>query len=177
MPHCLGAPLAREMPEREESDMAQAEATSRLEKRLTSFSGARKEVLQQHADLRVLLRELCTVSAEGPGGAAVLRARLDTVRAVLHCHVLFEDMFLAPILEKLDAWGPVRLQLMRADHDRQSELLRSLEPDPVQSSEDLARLARNFADLVLADMAAEERDVLDSAALCDELVDVAPESE
>lgn len=157
--------------------MAQADAIGSSEKeRLSSFSGARAEVLEQHAELRVLLRELCGVAAETMQAAALLRALLDTVRSVFHCHVLFEDLFLAPTLEKLDAWGPVRLQRMRADHDRQVELLRALEPDPAQSTQELARRAREFADLVLADMAAEERDVLHSAA-SDELVDVAPEPE
>lgn len=165
---------------REVSDVLQTSMAEAVKRPLGFYADTRAQLLFQHQGLRALLGDLRAVAAGVLAGnhaaIPVLRMRLNTVCSVLHCHLIFEDTMLGPVLERLGAWGPLRLERMRAEHARQSELLASLAPDRARalSGEGLARQVCVFADRVAVDMADEERDLLDPAVLRDEAVDIAP---
>ena len=87
-------------------------------------------------------------------------------------HLSTEEALLGPVLERIDAWGPVRLELMHAEHAHQRAVLAVLRSDRAAAlaPQLLARRAIGLLDDIVADMDAEDRDLLDPKVLCDDVV-------
>jgi iron-sulfur cluster repair protein YtfE (RIC family) len=86
----------------------------------------------------------------------------------LRVHLAAEEELLGPILERLDAWGPVRLELLRSEHAHQRAVLRALHADRKLEPREMAKRARSLVADVLVDMEAEERDLLSENLLRDD---------
>jgi len=136
----------------------------------------RQTLHAQHQHLRTIIREVrqCALDVLGaePSDCADLRARIGELREDLEEHLLAEEALLVPVLERIDAWGPVRLDLLRAEHAHQRAVLSLLRSDragalpPAQ----LARRVLGLLDDISADMDAEDRDLLDPRVLRDDII-------
>ena len=139
-----------------------------------SHEERRTTLQRQHLQLRSLIatvREAAVAVLEG-ADAAELRLRIADLTTELQAHMATEEALLGPVLERIDAWGPVRLDLMRAEHAHQRgvmALLRSRGSDAL-APEPLARRTIQLLEEILSDMDAEDRDILDAKVLRDDLI-------
>ncbi|MFL5393697.1 MAG: hemerythrin domain-containing protein [Myxococcales bacterium] len=133
-------------------------------------------LLLQHKQLRERIVEvgeaasnvLACSEGELAGRAAELSRAVITFADDLNLHLAAEEELLGPILERIDAWGPVRLELLRSEHAHQRALLRTLHTDRSLEPRDMARRARSLVADVLVDMNAEEKDLLAEGLLRDD---------
>ena len=141
------------------------------------ISKVRAQVQAQHEVLRrqlVRLDGLARQVLDGDG-AAVMELRRQTVELELGLltHLAYEEKYLLPLLERLDAWGDVRVLEMRTDHARQREVL-ALAGDEATSAtvgpRQLGEMVRTLVADLLADMRREEEDLLHPDFLRDDLV-------
>ena len=130
----------------------------------------------QHRALRGLIAQVRR-SAVDVLDAAVessqeLRNQVNALRLELEDHLATEEALLGPVLERIDAWGPVRLDLMRAEHAHQRAILAVLRSDRAAAlkPELLARRVLGLLEDILSDMDAEDRDLLDAKVLCDNVI-------
>jgi len=134
----------------------------------------REVLLAQHQALRALIGAVRLVAEEHLASRATpseLIGCIGQLRAGLEAHLCDEEAYLVPVLERLDAWGPERLALLRAEHAHQRAVLAVLcGPSAPGVPEILARRALSLADDLLADMESEERTVLDARSLRDDMV-------
>jgi len=72
----------------------------------------------------------------------------------LRVHLAAEEELLGPVLGTIDPWGPVRLELMRAEHAHQRAVLEALRTDRALGPREMARRASDLTADVLADMEA-----------------------
>jgi len=137
----------------------------------------KRRILQaQHDLLRDLvarLREVAGRVGAEKAPSAALAEKVLRLRDALEVHLREEESFLIPILERLDAWGPERLRILKEEHVHQRALIAALCRNlPERPPEELAVRALGFADDLLADMALEERELLDPSVLTDEMIRV-----
>jgi hypothetical protein len=88
----------------------------------------------------------------------------------LRQHLDLEDTVLEPVLRRIDAWGEVRAQRLRADHVFQRAELRALEgriDGEMSRFAEMSQRVRKFVDALERDMEQEERDVLSAELLTD----------
>jgi hypothetical protein len=124
----------------------------------------RQELLtSQHDELRLLIAALRSTA-----GSVLAAEAADTLRLVRRLRRAVEDLELQfgahldaeeAVLERIDAWGPIRLELLRAEHARQRAVLAALrvaEGPP----HGIALRAASLAEDLLEDIDAEERDLL-----------------
>jgi len=125
-----------------------------------------RQMLEEHMELRLAIlhiREATTPAALA--AAAVLL--LDRLAA----HIDSEERALEPVLATIDAWGAERVRRLRQEHvaqRRDAERLRAELATPPDRS--LAWDVQPFVEALLADMAAEERELL--CALRDDTITV-----
>lgn len=139
---------------------------------------ARTEILAQHAGIREVLGDLDrltreVLSGQGPG-VIRLRAVVGGLRLQLERHLAFEEAHLVPVLKRADPWGPDRVKRLAEEHARQRRELATLEGDALATSDlrmTALALQKLIAD-VLTDMDHEERSLLVSDVLRDDLVAV-----
>jgi iron-sulfur cluster repair protein YtfE (RIC family) len=144
-----------------------------------SAEQARTQIFAQHETIRMLLRAAGTVADMAAGGsrrvADLLPHYVEMVRAALEAHLGYEDRLLLPILAADPPLGPERAQRLRAEHARQraelAVLARSAHEEVVAPGVVAQRL-RALIDAFLEDMAEEERVLLRSDMLRDDLVSV-----
>ncbi len=89
----------------------------------------------------------------------------------LRKHLDLEDRMLEPVLRRIDAWGEVRAQRLRADHVYQRAEMRAFESridTELSRYPEMSERVRKFADALERDMADEERDVLARELLTDD---------
>lgn len=135
----------------------------------------RRTTLQhQHRQLRsrISSTRIAALAADSGGPAEPLHEQILSLTEELQAHMATEEALLGPVLEKLDAWGPVRLDLMRAEHAHQRGVmafLRSKAASTLPGAE-LARRTLKLLDDILADMDAEDRDLLDARVLRDDVI-------
>ncbi len=138
----------------------------------------RQILMSQHDRLRTVIREVRQV-AEGllrredtRGDTTELRQQIGALRLEMESHLASEEALLGPILERIDAWGPVRLELLRAEHAHQRAILELLRSDRAAalSPQLLSRRLLGLLDDILTDMDAEDRDLLDARVLRDDLI-------
>jgi hypothetical protein len=144
---------------------------------MIGYDERRKLLVAQHEQLRILIAALRSVAgsvlaADETDSLRLLdRLRRATEELQLHfyAHLTTEEAILEPILSRIDAWGPIRLDLLRAEHSHQRAVLAALlkaEGAPYS----IARRAAGLAEDLLADIAAEERDLLAAELLRDDPV-------
>src|SRR5207245_2508532 len=71
--------------------------------------------------------------------AAVLAGAIATFSSELRAHLAAEEELLGPVLERIDAWGPVRLDLLRTEHAHQRAVLDASRTDRRLDARDIAR--------------------------------------
>jgi hypothetical protein len=129
--------------------------------------GARLRCLAQHEWLRVMLQQARTLARRLLAGEAVehaFEATLRRLREGYAAHNAFEQSVLEPMLRDVDAWGSARIARMVEEHTAEHEALEELLS---ASSTEVALRFDDFADLVDAHMAAEERTFLSTQVLHD----------
>jgi len=136
----------------------------------------RQTLHAQHRQLRAAIAEVrrCALELLGTESddCAGLRSRVGALGDELERHLADEEALLEPILERIDAWGPVRLDLLRAEHAHQRAVLALLRSDRAAALPSLllARRVISLLDDIATDMDAEDRDLLDPRVLRDDLI-------
>jgi iron-sulfur cluster repair protein YtfE (RIC family) len=137
-------------------------------------SRVRKRILSDHEYLRGLVGELdqqvFRVAAGSDEGVGMLRSLGLQLLRQFSEHLAVEDRFLAPALRRAGPAGRERAEQLDADHREQRELLDYLLDKARDQSRPAALLAadwRSFVELLLDDMAQEERTILESELLED----------
>jgi len=135
----------------------------------------RKELLRQHAELRELAKVVARVSERARGDVRrlpELRLLLQSLYDELRVHNEYEEEQLSAILPKIDAWGPVRDDLMGLHHgEEHAWILHGIEaaasePRPAMIAESVADVLRELH----AHMEREERELLSPDVLRDDLI-------
>ncbi|HZR09851.1 MAG TPA: hemerythrin domain-containing protein [Myxococcales bacterium] len=136
----------------------------------------RQTLHSQHQQLRGVIAEVREAALEvlgtEPAECGALRMRISGLRDDLERHLVTEEALLGPVLERLDAWGPVRLDLLRAEHAHQRAVLSLLRSERAAALPPLvlARRVLGLLDDLIADMEAEDRDLLDPRVLRDDII-------
>lgn len=135
----------------------------------------RTELLSQHKELRDLAVAVA-VAADGarsePAQLPELRAILIDLAARVLAHNAFEDRELHAVLRSIDAWGPIRDELVDERHESEHQAI--LAAVRVASRETSAAAIADATMRALADlsthMAREERELLHPDVLRDDLI-------
>lgn len=140
----------------------------------TTNVALRQVLLSQHAHLRETIARAQQAARElllKSGSVANLQAAVEALESELRAHLADEEALLEPVLATIDAWGPVRLGLLRAEHAHQRAILAVLSgPRAWPAASLVAQRTISLCADVLADMEAEEREFLDEKVLHDDLV-------
>lgn len=138
---------------------------------------ARRGILAQHAQLRELLRHalaLADARLDGDGSAPddAVASAIGDMRATMDVHLTFEEAVLLPLLRDDLPVGPQRADLVVDEHHRQRAMLAALHKEACQHPElpTLAVKLAAMASWLLADMAEEERALLNPDTLRDDPV-------
>jgi hypothetical protein len=146
----------------------------------SSPASVRARILEEHVRIKAqLLRidRLLRAAKAGASGAlegllVETSALVDTFRA----HLDLEDRELAPLLESIDAWGPIRREELAREHARQRAeldvLAARLQVGPSVDPE-LVQAVAVFTAELLADMEEEEQSSLDKDTLRDDVIAIA----
>lgn len=140
--------------------------------RLVFPSHVRGRILEQHAELRTLLRGALEHAERGARNdreldAVRLRAVFLELCEQFHAHLVFESEALRPVFAVLDSWGPERIQELDIEHARQRQELDALRAR-LESEESIQRLSVAIGELagdLLKDMDAEEDGCLRASLL------------
>lgn len=125
---------------------------------------ARRLVLEQHHRLRRMLRmglAQARQSAAGDGGQEPLRDLVGLIRDVFVRHLADEEALIVPILEVDLPVGPLRVEALHEEHDRQRRGLETLCAWPEEGDDlELAARFEALARTLLEDIDHEEREFL-----------------
>ena len=133
-------------------------------------SRALSELISQHDSLRCMM-DLCEdlanhLDAHPDGDPGPLTRELARLRLAFDAHNKFEEQLLRPVLLEHDAFGPVRVQRMVDDHvDEHRAIGARLEAPATAALRDVIETLRAHLD-------AEERYLLSSRVLRDDLINV-----
>jgi iron-sulfur cluster repair protein YtfE (RIC family) len=130
----------------------------------TNVGDVRSRVLAEHAKLRSAIAEVdrlaYAVAAEEVKHVEALRREAERLYGMLASHIDHEDAVLAPIIRRIDAWGPVRHEQMRTDHANQREALAQAIRDLETCGPALGQVVQSMCWEILHDMKREEHDLL-----------------
>jgi iron-sulfur cluster repair protein YtfE (RIC family) len=141
----------------------------------------RRVLLGQHERLRASVAALCKAADEvlavpedySQPQVKALRGTIEALQDELEDHLVTEEALLRPVLARIDAWGPLRLGLMQAEHAHLRATLKALRADqPSLEPHALARGANTLAGDVLAEMVDEKRELLDTGVLDEDTADL-----
>jgi hypothetical protein len=140
-------------------------------------SEMRDELLSEHAGLRERLETARRAVGDwAKGGAPRTRVRdaLAALADALRSHNRHEERSLRDLVRAVDAWGPVRVEIMEEAHIREHRELFDALIALGHASEphDGARELEAFRDRFLAHMAREEAGFLNSSVLRDDDVSI-----
>jgi hypothetical protein len=76
----------------------------------------RTELTVQHTNLRQMIEEVRGLAQDSKPTGGELRARVDELGEMLREHNRREEELLRGILATIDAWGPIREEIMREHH-------------------------------------------------------------
>ena len=137
-------------------------------------SELRYTLLEQHGQLRMTIETARTIARKAlaqRGSAGEMQAAVVALQRQLLAHLADEEKLLGPILPQLDAWGPVRLDLLRAEHAHQRAVLAVLtEPEARLAVTLVAGRTLAICEDLLADMDFEERELLNDKVLRDDFI-------
>jgi iron-sulfur cluster repair protein YtfE (RIC family) len=124
----------------------------------------RARVLADHAKLRAAIAEVdrlaLAVAAEELKHIDALRTQAENLYRMLQKHIDHEDAVLAPIIRRIDAWGPVRHEQMKSDHANQRATLAQAIRDLDSGGPALGKAVQSMCWEILHDMRREEHDLL-----------------
>lgn len=130
-------------------------------------SQMRAELCEEHAQLRAMIdvvRRLAARPSQGTAGREALRGAVVQLADALRRHNLREEELLGGIIPTVDAWGPVRAEIMDEEHVAEHEELYAAllgqDGQPVES----------LLDRVLDHMAREEAAFLNEDVLRDDVI-------
>jgi len=135
----------------------------------------RRRILRaQHVHLRRTI-EAAHIAAkgalEGKVSAGDLQTAVGALERELLAHLGEEERLLEPILGQIDAWGPIRLSLLRAEHAHQRAVLAVLTGRSAWPAAPLvAKRTLAMCEDLLVDMEFEERELLNENVLRDDLI-------
>ncbi len=142
-------------------------------------SDVRATILAQHQHLRALLgvirRHAEQVLAGDQAAPWELRRRVLDLEQAFGAHLDTEEAIMVPLIESIDAWGPVRAETIRNEHREQRAILERASDEATSAAIPPRELAHAMIALVsdiLADMVREEQDVLRSSLLRDDIIAV-----
>jgi iron-sulfur cluster repair protein YtfE (RIC family) len=134
----------------------------------------RKILRAQHARLRVTIetaRAAARIALAAGGPAGPLQMAVTALERELLAHLADEERLLVPIMANIDAWGPTRLGLLRAEHAHQRAVLAVLTGQPAWPAATLvAGRTLSLCDDLITDMEFEERELLSEKVLRDDFV-------
>ena len=118
----------------------------------------RRQVLEQHGELRVVLERVIGRAAPVARDAVELAASAREMCGRFRVHLDFEEHALPPVFAVLDAWGPERVRDLRDVHARQRQVLDGLlgRFEAGGNVHELAGALRDLALDLLRDMEEEE---------------------
>jgi len=168
---------------------ASASEAGETEDEALTPSGVRSVILLEHQNIRRLLcrlEQVAHVLVAKPlpeqSDVQLASATARTLCAVMESHFEFENRLLVPALERLDAWGSVRAERLRAEHREQVSILHSYVaaldelPQSGSAASQLSMMAQQLVDSLRKDMQAEEATLLRADFLCDDAMAVAVET-
>jgi len=130
----------------------------------TAIGDVRARVLAEHARIRIVVDDVdrlaTAVSAGDFAKIELLRERAERLYRMLTNHIDHEESVLAPIIESIDAWGPVRLEQMLHDHAGQRMALKQAAYDLGVEGRPLGQAVQSMCWELLHDMKREEHDLL-----------------
>ena len=138
-------------------------------------NSARREILcAQHQRLRETIeaaRAAARNALATPGAGGELRAAVILLERELLAHLSDEEKLLEPILARIDAWGSVRVELLRAEHAHQRAVLAVLASEnALPASTVVAGRTLGLCDDLLKDMEFEERELLNDRVMRDDFI-------
>jgi hypothetical protein len=133
-------------------------------------SRALSELIAQHDSLRVMM-DLCEdladhLDAQPDGDPMPLTRELARLRLAFDAHNKFEEQLLKPVLLEHDSFGPVRIQRMVEDHIHEHRTIGARLESPATAA------MRDVIETLRAHLDAEERYLLTSKVLRDDLVNI-----
>ncbi|HUJ28995.1 MAG TPA: hemerythrin domain-containing protein [Myxococcales bacterium] len=134
----------------------------------------RRFLREQHTHLRATIATAQAAAQSllaAKGVAGELQAAVKALESELLAHLADEERLLEPVLSTIDAWGPVRAGLLRAEHAHQRAVLQVLTGPTAWPAATLVagRTLSLCADL-LTDMEFEERELINDKVLRDDLI-------
>ena len=138
-------------------------------------SDIRAELLRQHDDLRARIRILRAVTERclaGENAHDELRRLLTGLTDAVRAHNAREELLMSKVFPELDAWGPVRREVMNEEHILEHEKLVGALVDTYAETEGraAARGVVGLFDEMLGHMEREEKVFLTPEVLTDEEV-------
>jgi hypothetical protein len=134
-------------------------------------ASVREQVMQQHTDLRAMMRGLLDECAchlrQDETSRARFAVKVHELSRYFASHLEFEEQTLSPILAIVDHWGPERRRDLHEEHSRQrAEFARLIaRMDGGCNTTELVRLVRNLITDLTSDMDEEEYGCLRPALL------------
>lgn len=133
-------------------------------------SRALSELTSQHDSLRTMM-DLCEdladhLDAHPDGDPVPLTRELARLRLAFDAHNKFEEQLLRPVLLEHDSFGTVRIQRMVEDHVHEHAAIGARLASPATAA------LRDVIETLRAHLDAEERYLLSSRVLHDDLVNV-----
>ncbi len=134
-------------------------------------SEVRKQILDQHAALRVHLDAL-QAALDASVASAVLKSAAKEVHGELMRHIDAEEKILLPELQEVDGWGAERVAALQTEHAEQRSLLGALVTSIEASASD-QELTERILELITrirTDMDEEEKTHLTTKVLKDDII-------
>ncbi len=130
----------------------------------STLEDVRTRVLVEHARLRAVITDVDRLAAAVAAGESHrledLRERAARLYRMLELHIDHEDEVVAPILARIDAWGPIRFEQMQHDHAGQRILLKQALLELGMEGRPLGQAIQSLCWEILHDMRREEHDLL-----------------
>ena len=134
----------------------------------------RKILRDQHFHLRGTIAAAQTAARNLLAARAApgeLQQAVSALKNELLAHLADEEKLLEPVLATIDAWGPVRAGLLRAEHAHQRAVLAVLtEPSAWPAATLVAGRTLSLCDDLLVDMEFEERELINEKVLRDDVI-------
>ena len=134
----------------------------------------RKILRDQHTHLRqtiAIAQAAARNLLAARGAPGELQASVTALKNELLAHLADEERLLEPVLQNIDAWGPVRAGLLRAEHAHQRAVLQVLTgPTAWPAATLVAGRTLSLCDDLLIDMEFEERELINEKVLRDDLI-------
>ena len=128
------------------------------------LADVRTRVLADHARLKIVIKDVDRLASAVAAGEVErlesLRERAEALYRMLAEHIEREEAALAPIVERIDCWGPVRAEQLRHEHAGQKMTIQQAARDLAIEGRPLGQTVQSMCWEILHDMKREEHDLL-----------------